>query len=79
MTIVLKIICILCFTLIGLALIGSFGPHKVKLVKTVTGFANHCDYFDNAVNICLHEGYRLTQIVCTTEEGKTRLIAFLEK
>ena len=80
MTIVLKITCILCFTLLGLAVIGNFGHRRTRAVKTVTGWANECAFsFDDKVNAAIAEGWRVTRLVCMTERGETRLIAFLEK
>jgi hypothetical protein len=81
MTIVLKITGILCFTLICLSLIGSFGPHKVKAVKTVTGWSGCSASFDAEVNVAITEGWRVTQLVCMREDDNktTRLIVFLEK
>lgn len=81
MTIVLKIICILCFTLICISLIGSVTSDKVKAVRTVTGWAGCSSSFDAEVNVAIAEGWRITQLLCMREDDNrtTRLIAFLEK
>ena len=78
--IALKIVGTLCLTLVALSAIGSFGPRKVKKVRTITERAAQSGIFDREVNLAIDEGWRLKQIVVNRgADGATHLIAFLEK